>query len=71
MLTNHSAQQSFEVNAGRFTAARLRVEVCQARDDSDEFEFCGGMYVDLPVSAKADGAPMAAYGVDVILKEEP
>lgn len=69
-LTNEAMHQPFEVSAGHFTAARLRVEVCQARDDSDDFEFCGGMYVDLPIKAGADESTVAAYGIDVILKEE-
>jgi hypothetical protein len=70
MLTNQHAQQAFEINAGHFTQARLRVEICQARDDGDDFDFCGGMYVDLPVSATPGQQPLAAFGVDVILKEE-
>ncbi len=70
MLTNRHTEQPFEINAGRFTEARLRVEVCQARDDGDDFDFCGGMYVDLPVSAEQGDQPLTAYGVDVILKEE-
>ena len=48
----------------------MRVEVCQYRDDGDDFDFCGGLYVDLPVHVENDIAAPAAYGVDVILKEE-
>ena len=70
LLTNRQIQQAFEISAGRFSAARVRVEVCQYRDDGDDFDFCGGLYVDLPVSAQDDSSPVAAYGIDVILKEE-
>jgi predicted transcriptional regulator len=70
MLTNRQMQQSFEITAGRFTEARVRVEVCQYRDDGDDFDFCGGLYVDLPVSVENTPHVLAAYGVDVILKEE-
>jgi hypothetical protein len=70
MLTNRHMQKSFQITAGNFTTARIRVEVCQYRDDGDEFDFCGGMYVDLPVSAGETDRYSNAYGVDVILKEE-
>ena len=70
MLTNRQMQQSFEITAGRFTEARVRVEVCQYRDDGDDFDFCGGLYVDLPVSVENTPQAPAAYGVEVILKEE-
>ena len=70
MLTNRSVQHAFEVSADAYTAARLRIEVRQYQDDSDSFEFCGGMYVDLPVSDDGLAHSAVAYGVDVILKEE-
>jgi predicted transcriptional regulator len=70
MLTNRQMQQSFEITAGRFTQARVRVEICQYRDDGDDFDFCGGLYVDLPVTLDSMIPPPTAYGVDVILKEE-
>lgn len=68
-LTNRHMQQSFQVTAGRFTTTRIRVEVCQYRDDGDEYDFCGGLYVDLPVTTDAAG-DKAAFGSEVILKEE-
>lgn len=70
MLTNRHVQHSFEVSAGAYTAARLRIEARQYQDDSDSFEFCGGMYVDLPVSDDGLAHSAVAYGIDVILKEE-
>jgi predicted transcriptional regulator len=69
-LTNRQMQQKFEISAGRYAHARVRVEVCQYQNDGDDFDFCGGMYVDLPVSTDANNAALQAYGVDVILKEE-
>lgn len=68
-LTNRDTQQAFEITAGRFTTARIRVEICQYREDGDAYDFCGGLYVDLPVTTGAAG-DKAAYGSEVILKEE-
>jgi predicted transcriptional regulator len=68
-LGNRKLQQAFEINAGHFTKARVRVEVCQFHDDGDDFDFCGGLYVDLPVSLDASADAKVAHGVDVILKE--
>lgn len=70
MLTNQQVQHTFEISAGRYTAVRVRVEVCQFQDEYDDFELCGGMYVDFPVSDDGGDPSLAAYGVDVILKEE-
>lgn len=70
MLSNRYAQHPFEITAGRYTAIRVRVEVLQYRDEGDDFDFCGGLYVDLPVSADDGNRAADAYGVDVILKEE-
>jgi len=67
---NTSLQHTFKITPGAFTEARLRAEVIQLRD-SDEVEFCGGLYVDLPVqwaAAEDDLAP-TAYGIDVLLRE--
>ncbi len=70
MLTNRHVQHPFEVTAGKFTAARMRIEVLQYRDEGDDFDFCGGMYVDLPVKVEDANPNAEAFGVDVILKEE-
>ncbi len=70
MLTNRHVQHSFDISAGSFTKARLRIEARQYQDDDDDLEFCGGMYVDLPVSDDGLAHSPVAFGVDVILKEE-
>jgi hypothetical protein len=70
MLTNRHTQHPFEITAGRYTQIRVRVEVLQYRDEGDDFDFCGGLYVDLPVSTDDGNRAANAYGVDVILKEE-
>lgn len=70
MLTNQHMQEAFQITAGSFSTARIRVEVCQYRDEGDEFDFCGGMYVDLPVATGDADSATAAYGIDVILKED-
>jgi predicted transcriptional regulator len=69
-LGNRAQQQSFQVTAGHYSAARIRVEICQYRDDGAEVDFCGGLYVDLPVTMGEGSHEPAAYGGDVIVKEE-
>lgn len=70
-VMNDNAQQPFEVTAGAFTKMRLRAEVFQVKDHEEEFEFCGGLYLDLPVSRRPDAAALAprAYGVDIIVRD--
>lgn len=65
-MENRRAQGMFEVQAGLFTQARLRLDIAQQEADGSE-SACGGMYVDLPVSGEA-GA-LAAYGLDILLKD--
>lgn len=70
-LSNTHEQHTFEVIAGGFTHARLRAEVFQFADSEEDVEFCGGLYVDLPVQRQpaADLLSPQAYGIDVILRE--
>ncbi|NDJ60573.1 MAG: hypothetical protein GYB67_05570 [Chloroflexi bacterium] len=67
-LENRAVQQTFEVTAGRFRQIRLRIEVSQLSDDTGQYEYCGGMYVDLPVSAKNPEAALTAYAADVSIQ---
>ncbi len=70
-LGNSFAQHTFEVTAGAFTQTRVRAEVFQFKSGDEDFEFCGGMYLDLPVQGVADAKALVprAYGVDVILRD--
>jgi DNA-binding MarR family transcriptional regulator len=70
-LDNSFAQYEFEITAGAFTQARLRAEVFQFKASDEDFEFCGGMYLDLPVHSQPTPAALAprAHGVDVILRD--
>lgn len=70
-LSNTHVQHSISVTAGAFTHARLRAEVFQFADSEEDVEFCGGMYVDLPVQRQPapDLLSPQAYGIDVILRE--
>lgn len=70
-LANEHMQESFEITAGAVTRTRIRAEVFQFKDNEEDFEFCGGMYVDLPVQRQPapESLAPAAYGVDVILRE--
>ncbi|MDZ4767666.1 MAG: hypothetical protein SGJ24_00940 [Chloroflexota bacterium] len=70
-LDNQFAQQMVSITAGAFTRARLRAEVFQFKDSEDDYEFCGGMYIDLAVQRQPDALALAprAYGMDVILRD--
>ncbi len=70
-LNNRRAHHQFEITAGDYTRARVRAEICQYRAEDDDFEFCGGIYIDLPVQEDADSSALkpTAYVVDVILRD--
>ncbi|MBL8133614.1 MAG: hypothetical protein JNL42_17260 [Anaerolineae bacterium] len=70
-LGNDHLQHTFQVTPNATTRARLRAEVFQFKETDDDFEFCGGMYLDLPVERRPDETALkaSAYGVDVILRE--
>lgn len=65
-MENRRAQGVFEVQAGLFTLARLRLDIAQQEADGSE-SACGGMYVDLPVAGEA--GRLEAYGLDILLKD--
>jgi hypothetical protein len=69
-LENHAAHQTFEVTAGRYQQARLRVQVSQYQHDTLDLEPCGGLYVDLPVQPDETGSAFAAFSADVTLRED-
>ena len=69
-LENHAAHQTFEVTAGHYQQARLRVEVSQYQQDTLDLEPCGGFYVDLPIQPDSADATPVAFGADVTLRED-
>jgi hypothetical protein len=68
-LNDDSAQQSFDVTAGHYTKARIKVQVFQLGPNPDDISVAGGLYVDANVVAEAKGADdrLTAYGVDVMV----
>ncbi len=66
-LDSESTSNTFEVTAGKYTKARLRVTVFQLLDDGNEVEQAGGLYVDVDVIEDGDPAPLAAFAADVPL----
>jgi hypothetical protein len=69
-LENRAAYQVFEVTAGEYRQARLRIQVCQLENGSMELDACGGLYADLPVSAAEVDNTLTAYGTELMLREE-
>jgi len=65
---NQPVQHTFTLTPGDYTHARLRVQLFQSDEFGYEIEPCGGLYVDVPVTAAADPA-LAAYGVDVSIRD--
>jgi hypothetical protein len=74
LLSHRHAMQTVEITAGApgSTAgmARIRVEVKQLSDFTGEYEDCGGMFVDIPISASASDASLVAYGTDIEIQGE-
>ncbi len=73
-LTNYTGRAAFEVTAGGYSKARVRVHVCQLGDDDSDVDadLCPGMYVDVPVTldtSEADGS-LVAYATDIFIREE-
>jgi hypothetical protein len=70
VFENRAAHQVFEVTAGNYTKARVRVQVCQLQDGEIELEACSGLYADLPVGVGAVDSTLTAFGTDLMLREE-
>jgi hypothetical protein len=71
VLENRAVHQTFEVTAGDYQQARIRVEVHQFKDDLLDPNACGGLYADFAVGAGDVDAILAAYSADLELREEP
>ncbi len=74
LLSHRHTMQMVEITAGApgstVAMARIRVEVKQLSDFTGEYEDCGGMFVDIPISASAGDAPLIAYGTDIEIQGE-
>jgi len=68
-LGDEHAHETFEVTAGRYTKARVRVQAFQLGPNPDDIAVAGGLYVDVDVVADATKADdrLTAYGADVMV----
>jgi predicted transcriptional regulator len=64
-LDNDAARQVFEVTAGYYKQARVRVQVFQPSKSSEEIESLGGLYVDVDVVPSAARSQMTAFGANL------
>ena len=71
VVENRAVHQTFEVMAGNYEQARIRVEVCQFADDLLDPSACGGLYADFPIAVSDSDTSLTAYSADVELREEP
>ncbi|MFQ3566090.1 MAG: hypothetical protein SNJ59_03745 [Aggregatilineales bacterium] len=67
LLNNRAARQTFEIAAGAFTSARVRLRVLQTINGEAAPFLCGGLYVDLPVNAGEGEAALSAFGTTLRL----
>jgi hypothetical protein len=65
---NAPVQQQFQVTAGAYTHARLRVQLFQSDESGYDIEPCGGLYADLPVS-DSGVSEQAAWGAPVLIRD--
>ena len=70
MVGNSPQSHAFSLTPQPFTAMRVRVEVYQMMPDGEDVVPCGGLYVDLPVTAQAvSNGQRAAYGAPLALRK--
>jgi hypothetical protein len=67
-VENRPVKHEFTVTPGAYATARLRVQLLQSDEFGYEIEPCGGLYVDVPVTAAGDPALMAC-GVTVSVRD--
>lgn len=63
------SRHAFILTPQPYTAMRVRVEVYQMMPDGEEVAPCGGLYVDLPVTAQAANGQPTAYGAALSLRK--
>jgi DNA-binding MarR family transcriptional regulator len=67
-LDDNAAQQPVEVEPGRYTHVRFKLEAFQLSDDPGEIFQAGGMYVDVPVTAGySPENPLTAFGTTITI----
>lgn len=70
ILSGQAAHQTFEITAGNYQRARLRVQVSQYQTDTLDLQPVGGLYVDLPVETSPADTSFTAYGTDLTLQTQ-
>ena len=69
ILDSSAATQSFVVTAGRYTQARIKLEIYQLGPNPDDIAVAGGMYADIDVVAGGEGGGLVAYGADITIND--
>lgn len=64
-LGNAPLVHTFQVTAGAYTQARIRLEIFQMDQYSGDISLCGGMYIDVNVTAAGTNGSLIAYGADL------
>lgn len=64
-LSNDASQKRVFVKVGRFSPVRLRVQIYQLDASGLDITHCGGMHIDVDVTADAQQPGLVAYGADV------
>ncbi len=70
MVGSTPQSHAFSLTPQPYTAVRVRVEVYQMMPDGEDVLPCGGLYVDLPVTAQAVATSQrTAYGAPLALRK--
>lgn len=69
-VADQAVKKDFWFTPGRYTQARIRVQVFQLGPNPDDIVVCGGMYADIDVTASPDAASpeLIAYGSDIVIE---
>ncbi len=65
LLSNRSAYQIYEVIPNPVLESRIRVEVLQYDENTQDYHTRGGIYVDVPVNSITEPSPYTAYGTSI------
>lgn len=66
-LGNDAASTTLSLTAGTYDQVRIRVQVLQLSSAGDDVSKCGGLYVDLDVSASGEAGQMTAFSANIEL----
>jgi len=66
-LNNDSLKQSLQLTPEMYTQVRVKVQVFQLAPNGEDITMCGGLYVDVNVSATEPQSNFVAYASDIAL----